>query len=144
MITTCFFVFILRKWLKKKPDNRNYRHFYNNLCKGLNEVKAQLGLKELTTYWARHSWATIARKLKISKDTIALALGHGSHTVTDIYIEEDMAEVDEANRKVLDYVLYGGTKSEARQRKSVAVLGRMIRRKRIKKPPNRQSDRKHL
>lgn len=95
----------------------NYRHFYNNLCKGLNEVKAQLGLEELTTYWARHSWATIARKLKISKDTIALALGHGSHTVTDIYIEEDMAEVDEANRKVLDYVLYGGTKSEAPAKK---------------------------
>lgn len=95
----------------------NYRHFYNNLCKGLNEVKAQLGLQELTTYWARHSWATIARKLKISKDTIALALGHGSHTVTDIYIEEDMAEVDEANRKVLDYVLYGGTKKEAPAKK---------------------------
>lgn len=85
----------------------NYRHFYNNLCKGLNEVKIQLGLSELTTYWARHSWATIARRLKVSKDTIALALGHGSHTVTDIYIENDMAEVDEANRKVLDYVLYG-------------------------------------
>ncbi len=95
----------------------NYRHFYNNLCKGLNEVKAQLGIEELTTYWARHSWATIARKLKISKDTIALALGHGSHTVTDIYIEEDMADVDEANRKVLDYVLYGGTKSEAPAKK---------------------------
>lgn len=95
----------------------NYRHFYNNLCKGLNAVKEQLGLEELTTYWARHSWATIARKLKISKDTIALALGHGSHTVTDIYIEEDMAEVDEANRKVIDYVLYGGTKSEAPAKK---------------------------
>ena len=95
----------------------NYRHFYNNLCKGLKEIKEQLGLEELTTYWARHSWATIARKLKISKDTIALALGHGSHTVTDIYIEEDMAEVDEANRKVFDYVLYGGTKSEAPAKK---------------------------
>ena len=108
----------------------NYRHFYNNLCKGLNEIKEQLGLDELTTYWARHSWATIARKLKISKDTIALALGHGSHTVTDIYIEEDMAEVDEANRKVLDYVLYGGTASEepakkkrGRPRKSAAPEG---------------------
>ena len=86
---------------------KNYRHFYNNLWVRLNSLKEQIGLKELTTYWARHSWATIARKIGISKDTIALALGHGSHTVTDIYIEEDMKEVDEANRKVLDYVLYG-------------------------------------
>lgn len=103
----------------------NYRHFYNNLCIGLNEIKEQLCLEELTTYWVRHSWATIARRLKISKDTIALALGHGGHTVTDIYIEEDLQEVDEANRKVLDYVLYGDVektiekKKRGRPRKSV-------------------------
>ncbi len=85
----------------------NYRHFYNNLCKGLNEVKEQLELEELTTYWARHSWATIALKLGVSKDTIALALGHGDNDVTGIYLEYEMQEVDEANRKVLDWVLYG-------------------------------------
>lgn len=86
---------------------QNYRHFYNNLCKGLKEVRDQLGLKELTSYWARHSWATIAASLDIPKDTIAAALGHGENTVTDIYIEFDMKKVDEANRKVLDWVLYG-------------------------------------
>lgn len=98
----------------------NYRHFYNNLCKGLAEIKKQLGLNELTTYWARHSWATIARKLGISKDTIALALGHGGHSVTDIYIEDDMKEVDVANRMVLDYVLYGDQPQEIEKR-NVAV-----------------------
>ncbi|MBD5182977.1 MAG: hypothetical protein HDS99_04200 [Bacteroidales bacterium] len=48
----------------------NYRHFYNNLCKGLGEVKQQLGIEELTTYWARHSWATTAHKLGVRKDVI--------------------------------------------------------------------------
>lgn len=95
----------------------NYRHFYNNLCKGLREVKEQLGLEELTTYWARHSWATIAMKLGVSKDTIALALGHGTNSVTDIYIEYDMKAVDEANRKVLDYVLYGGVEAVTEKKK---------------------------
>ena len=85
----------------------NYRHFYNNLCKGLKAVKEQLGLPELTSYWARHSWATIAASLDVPFETIAAALGHGGNTVTDIYIEFDMRKVDEANRKVLDYVLYG-------------------------------------
>lgn len=84
-----------------------YRHFYNTLIQHLHVIKSELGLDELTTYWARHSWATIARKIGIDKDTIALALGHGSHTVTDIYIEEDIGQVDTANRKVLDFVLYG-------------------------------------
>ena len=62
---------------------------------------------ELSTYWARHSWATVARRIGISKDDIALALGHGGNSVTDIYIDEDMGAVDVANRKVLDYV-FGG------------------------------------
>ena len=95
----------------------NYRHFYNNLCKGLREVKQQLGIEELTTYWARHSWATIAHKLGVCKDVIAQALGHGSHTVTDIYIEEDTKAMDEANRKVLDYVLYGAVEKPVEEKK---------------------------
>lgn len=62
---------------------------------------------DLSTYWARHTWATIAASLDIPKETIAAALGHGGNTVTDIYIDFDRKKVDEANRKVLDWVLYG-------------------------------------
>lgn len=63
---------------------------------------------KLTTYWARHTWATIAStELDISKDIISHALGHGNNTVTDIYIDFDERKVDEANRRVLDWVLYG-------------------------------------
>ena len=58
----------------------------------------------LTTYWARHTWATIAASLDVPKETIAHALGHGNDTVTDIYIDFDKRKVDEANRKVLDFV----------------------------------------
>ena len=61
----------------------------------------------MTSYYARHSWATIASKIGIQRDTIAHALGHGEETVTDIYIDFDEKLVDEANRKVLDWVLYG-------------------------------------
>ena len=58
----------------------------------------------LTSYWERHTWATIATSLDIPKETIAAALGHGGNTVTDIYIDFDQRKVDEANRKVIDYV----------------------------------------
>ena len=63
----------------------------------------------VTTYFARHSWATIAyNDLQIPKDIIAQALGHsGSETVTDIYLDKDPKLVDAANRRVLDWVLYG-------------------------------------
>lgn len=90
----------------------NYRYFYFNMAKGLKAIIADLiangvEIEELTTYWARHTWATIASELDIPKDTIAAALGHGGNSVTDIYIDFDLKKVDEANRKVLDYVLYG-------------------------------------
>lgn len=62
----------------------------------------------LTTYWARHSWATIAAELDIPNETIAAALGHSyGNRTTAIYIDFNRKKVDEANRRVIDYVLYG-------------------------------------
>lgn len=60
----------------------------------------------ISIYWARHSWATIASQLDIPKEVISAALGHGSVSVTDIYIDFDARKIDRANRMVLDYVLY--------------------------------------
>lgn len=63
--------------------------------------------KGLTTYYARYTWATLAFKLGISKDTISLALGHSFGVrVTGTYINADLSRVDEANRRVIDWVLY--------------------------------------
>jgi len=70
-------------------------------------VKYISSFPDLSIYWARHTWATIAASLDIPKETIAAALGHGGNTVTDIYIDFDQRKVDEANRKVIDWVLYG-------------------------------------
>ncbi len=97
-------------------DSRNFRRQCNMALQRIGEVERRgLGGKkylkpifpELTTYWARHTWATIAASLDIPKDTIAQALGHGNNTVTDIYIDFDRDKIDEANRRVLDWVLYG-------------------------------------
>ena len=102
--------------------NKDYRCYYMRLCYGLKTLKETLnaiddGIKidELTTYWARHSWATVAASLDIPKETIAAALGHGGNTVTDIYIDFDQKKVDEANRKVLDYV-FGAPEKKKRGR----------------------------
>lgn len=56
---------------------------------------------KVTTYTARHSWATIASRSGISRDVIAHALGHGIDSMTDIYIDFDLVKVDQANRKVI-------------------------------------------
>lgn len=102
--------------LDRYVDHRNFTHRMNNTLKKIGPVKrVGLGGKKIfeplfpkiSTYWARHSWATIAMSLDIPRDTIAHALGHGTNTVTDIYIDFDQNKVDEANRRVLDWVLYG-------------------------------------
>lgn len=62
----------------------------------------------LSLYWARHTWATIAADLDVTDAVIAQALGHsGENRTTDIYIRRNPRKVDEANRRVLDWVLYG-------------------------------------
>lgn len=64
-------------------------------------------LPGLTTYYARHTWASIAFNLGIQKDVVSLALGHSFGVrVTDTYINADLSRVDEANSRVIDYVLY--------------------------------------
>lgn len=89
-------------------DNcKDYRFFYRHLAAFLRKYGEDHGLPGLSSYWARHSWATIAASLDIPKETIAAALGHGGRSVTDIYIDFDRKKIDEANRKVLDWVLYG-------------------------------------
>ncbi len=102
--------------LDRYKDHKDYTKHINMALKKIGPVtRSGLGGKktfnplfpEISTYWARHSWATIAASLDIPKDVIAHALGHGNNTVTDIYIDFDQNKVDEANRRVLDWVLYG-------------------------------------
>lgn len=59
---------------------------------------------DLTGYCSRHTWASLAAMIDIPKDTIAACMGHGSNTVTDIYIKYDYRKIDRANREVIDFV----------------------------------------
>lgn len=59
----------------------------------------------LTSYWARHTWATIAADIDISDAVIDAALGHRSpYKMTDIYVRRNAKKVDQAIRMVIDYV----------------------------------------
>jgi hypothetical protein len=49
------------------------------------------------------SQAELAR-LEVPQDVITKALGQADSSVTSIYIKFDYSRVDDANRKVLDYI----------------------------------------
>lgn len=98
-------------------DYRNFTHQCNKALQRIGETerKGRGGKKiiksafpGLSTYWARHTWATIAADLDIPDAVIGQALGHTSaYTTTDIYIRRNERKVDEANRLIIDRVLYG-------------------------------------
>lgn len=100
----------------KSKDHRNFIKYANLALRRIGEVErfGRGGKKiynplwpELTTYWARHTWATIAADLDIPDAVISLALGHaGANSTTEIYIRRNLKKVDRANRIVLDWVLY--------------------------------------
>lgn len=89
----------------------SYRFFDTSMNNMLGNICKTIGIPKVTTYWARHTFATIAYEIGISMDVIADCLGHKSgHRITSIYVRKDQQRIDEANRKVIDYVLYNNKK----------------------------------
>lgn len=105
------------KYLLNFRDNASYSSLSSRINKNLKQLGpttfiGKQGKKEihsdytfLSTYWARHTWATIAAQLDIPKETIAAALGHEmGNSTTAIYINFDQKKVDAANRQVIDFL----------------------------------------
>lgn len=119
----------VNKLVNFSENMRNYKQFVGKANKGLKAIgqvikvrnenkKAHDFQKEfhikynslfpnISLYWARHTWATIAFSIGIPEEIIAEALGHShGNRTTAIYIDKSVANIDAANRKVLDFVLY--------------------------------------
>ncbi len=86
-----------------KDERRQYKnasHLVN--CK-LKKIGAQLGLTiPLTTYVARHGWASIAKSKNIPISTISEAMGHDSENTTRIYLASlNTSVIDKANSLII-------------------------------------------
>lgn len=75
---------------------------------GLKEIGRELGIERLQFYSARHSMATIAYNcVHVPKYIVDEMLNHvnGSLRMVDVYVKRDFTQINEANVKLLDYVL---------------------------------------
>ena len=62
----------------------------------------------LSTYAARHTWATMAYHCEIHPGIISEAMGHSSITVTETYLKPfSNRKIDEANQRVISFVRSG-------------------------------------
>ena len=93
-------------------DYRDYLHHMNDALKTIGRNIGKQGrvlskglFPELSSYWSRHTWATLAASIDIPIETIGRAMGHSTGAaVTNIYIDFDRRKIDDANRKVIDLV----------------------------------------
>lgn len=93
-----------KKRNQKKCDRKTplYKDITDYANKKLKDLGKSCGLgNSLSSYYARHSWASIADELEIPKTVISTALGHSTNSVTDTYIATDLNRVDEANGKII-------------------------------------------
>lgn len=82
---------------------KKYRNDISSINKNFAKLAKDAGIEEkLTTYYLRHSWATIAKHMGISIPMISDALGHQSVKTTEIYLKSFTDEsLDEANLLVV-------------------------------------------
>lgn len=62
----------------------------------------------VSSYTARHTWATLAKFCEVPEEVISEGLGHSSLEVTRTYLKRfESDKLDKANRIIYDYVLNG-------------------------------------
>lgn len=88
----------LVRWGERR---KTYKSFMMNLNKTMNDI-----IPGCTSYWARHTIASLAAELDIPNETIAQILGHSdeSHRTTLIYINFEQSKADKACRKIFDCI----------------------------------------
>lgn len=88
-------------------ERRQYLNEVHRINRNLKLIGEQIGLSiPLTTYVARHSWASIAHSKNVSLSVISEALGHDSEKTTRIYLASlDTSQVDKANSLILTSLL---------------------------------------
>ena len=90
-----------------KQDNdtayRRYRQVEQTVNRNLKKIGDRIGLRiPLTTYVARHSWASIARNMDVSIAVISEGMGHNSYRTTQIYLNSiDTSQINRANWKII-------------------------------------------
>ncbi len=93
-----------------KREHKTERQILNRVHKvlkkinaHLNELGTEIGLNiPLTTYVARHTFATVMKRSGVSMELISESLGHSNLTTTQIYLDSfENSQMDEAMQNLV-------------------------------------------
>lgn len=84
------------------PIYAQYRLALRRINRHLKKIASELNINvRLTTYTARHTWATLARESGAPISIISAGLGHTSEEMTRVYLKEfDQETLAQVNRAV--------------------------------------------
>ena len=103
-----------------ETNDYNYRKYMVAMNRGLQKLgnfeRKGLGGKKIrdilfpgiTSYYARHTWATVGRYCHIPIEVISEGLGHASVTTTEGYMKGfGNSRMDRANKVIMNYIFKG-------------------------------------
>lgn len=84
----------------------DYRSLVNTIRGYFERICPKLGLPNVTAYWMRHTWASLAFELDATMDMVSASLAHslGGAKVTARYVNIQDKQIDELARRVYDLV----------------------------------------
>lgn len=92
--------------LRDTTEEENHRLYlralglYNYRLRQLAKMIGYAG--SLSSYTARHTWASMVYKMEVPVSVISAGLGHSSERITRIYLDSlDSSSIDKANRKLI-------------------------------------------
>lgn len=90
-----------------KDEYVQYTRMLRNVNYQLSRLVPKMKLKEaLSTYVARHTWATMALRQNYNSSLICDAMGHSSVKVTETYFQRfKEEEVNRMNRSIVSFIL---------------------------------------
>lgn len=87
-----------------------YQILLRKLNYGLSRLSrfCRMGDTKISSYTARHTWATLAKYCQIPEEIISEGLGHSSLKVTRTYLKSfEGDELAKANRMIMEYIFTG-------------------------------------
>lgn len=102
--TSYVFPLLLKDNLSPSQIANRKKKTLRKFNKDLKEIAELVSIdKNITSYVARHSYATLMKQIGVSTDKISESMGHTSIEVTQAYLKEfDNDVIDDANDKLLD------------------------------------------
>ena len=98
---------------KGEETYNEYRHQLRKLNYNLSRLAKLCDIdSNVSSYTARHTWATLAKYCEVPEEVISEGLGHSSLEITRTYLKRFESEkIDKANQIINDYVFRGNRRA---------------------------------